>query len=97
MIHFEWNPAKAKANLRKHRVGFSEAASVFCDLLGITIFDPDHSQDEDRYITIGTSRAGRLLLVAHTDRADRIRIITARELNPAERQAYENEVKRRKG
>jgi len=97
MIEFEWDPPKARANLQKHRVAFQEAATVLRDSLAITIFDPDHSQEEDRYITIGTSARGRILMVAHTDRGDRTRIISARELTRAEREAYENEVKRRKG
>ena len=97
MIEFEWDPPKARANLRKHRVAFQEAATVLRDSLAITIFDPDHSQEEDRYITIGASTRGRILMVAHTDRGDRTRIISARELIRAEREAYENEVKRRKG
>jgi len=96
MIEFEWDPTKAEENLRRHRVGFRDAATVFRDPLGITIFDPYHSKDEDRYITIGKSLEGRLLIVAHTDRGDRIRIISARELKSAERKAYENEIQRRK-
>ena len=97
MIDFEWDITKAKTNLRKHRVAFNEAATVLKDRLGITIHDPDHSVDEDRYITIGVSIAGRLLMVAHTDRGDRTRIISARELTRKEREAYENETQRRKG
>jgi uncharacterized protein len=96
-MEFEWDPAKAAANLRKHRVSFVEASSVFLDLLGITIFDPEHSHEEDRYITVGVSAAGRVLMVAHTDRGDRIRIINARELTRRERRDYENEIKRRNG
>lgn len=96
MVEFEWDPEKAKANLGKHRVGFSEASTVFGDPLGITIFDPHHSEEEERYITIGMSRTGRLLMVAHTDRGGRIRIINARVLSRAEREAYENEIQRRK-
>jgi hypothetical protein len=96
MIDFEWDPSKAKTNLRKHGVSFHEAATVLRDPLGITIYDPDHSEDEDRYITIGTSGGGRFLMVAHTERGDRIRII-ARELTRAEREAHESEIKRRKG
>ena len=65
--------------------------------LGITIFDPDHSQEEDRFITFGFSGGGRLLMVAHTDRDERIRIISARELTREEREAYEEEIQRRKG
>jgi uncharacterized DUF497 family protein len=97
MIDFEWDIAKAKTNLRKHRVAFSEAATVLRNKLSITIHDPDHSVNEDRYITIGASIAGRLLMVSHTDRGDRTRIITARELTRKERKAYENENQRRKG
>jgi uncharacterized DUF497 family protein len=97
MIDFEWDVAKAKTNLSKHRVAFSEASTVLRDRLSITIHDPDHSVDEDRYITIGASIAGRLLMVAHTDRGDRTRIISARELTRKEREAYENEIQRRKG
>jgi hypothetical protein len=97
MIEFEWDPSKARTNLRKHRVAFREAATVLRDSLAITVLDPDHSQEEDRYITIGVSVRGRILMVAHTDRGDRTRIISARELTRAEREAYENEVKRRKG
>jgi len=97
MIEFEWDPSKARTNLRKHRVAFQEAATVLRDPLAITVLDPDHSQEEDRYITVGSSIRGRILMVAHTDRGDRTRIISARELTRAEREAYENEVQRRKG
>jgi uncharacterized DUF497 family protein len=86
---------KAKVNLRKHRVGFPEAATVLRDLLGITVFDPDHSRDEDRYLTVGTSERGRVLIVAHTERSHRIRIISARELTRAERAQYEKEIRKR--
>jgi hypothetical protein len=95
MIEFEWDPDKAKANRLKHRISFGEAATVLRDPLGITIFDPDHSQDEDRYITIGISDRGRALMVAHTDRGYRIRIISARELTRAEREQYEEEICKR--
>lgn len=96
MIDFDWDPRKARKNLRKHRVSFHDAATVLRDPLGITIYDPDHSEEEDRYITIGTSTGGRLLMVSHTERGDQIRIISARELTGAEREAYENEITRRK-
>ena len=96
MIDFEWDITKAKANLRKHRVAFSEATTVLRDRLSITIHDPDHSVDEDRYITIVASNTGRLLMVAHTDRGDRSRIISARTLIRKEREAYETEIKKRK-
>ena len=96
MIEFEWDPSKAELNLKKHAVSFKEAATVFRDPLGITIFDPDHSQEEDRFLTVGLSGNGRLLMVGHTDRGEKIRIINARELNRAEREAYEEEIQRRK-
>ncbi len=95
MIQFEWDPAKAKINLRKHGIAFREAVTVLRDPLGITIFDPDHSDEEDRFITFGFSAAGRLLMVAHTERGERIRIISARRLIRAEREAYEREIQRR--
>jgi uncharacterized DUF497 family protein len=81
---------KAEYNLQKHGVSFTEAATVFYDPLSITCDDPDHSGDEDRFIIIGTSAQQRLPMVAHTDRGDRIRIISARTLKPRERQLYES-------
>jgi uncharacterized DUF497 family protein len=90
-MNFEWNPRKAESNLRKHRVSFVEAATVFGDDLAITVPDPDHSIDEERYITIGWSNRRRLLMVAHADRGNRIRIISARELTRREQKAYEEE------
>ncbi len=95
MVQFEWDPAKAKMNLRKHGIAFREAATVLWDPLDITIFDPDHSNEENRFITFGFSTAGRLLMVAHTERGERIRIISARRLTRAEREAYEEEIQRR--
>ena len=95
MIQFEWDPAKAKKNLRKHGIAFREAATVLRNPLSITIFDPDHSEKEDRFITFGFSVAGILLMVAHTERGERIRIISARRLTRAEREAYEQEIQRR--
>jgi uncharacterized protein len=88
-MEFEWDPAKAAENLRRHGVSFNEAVTVFGDSLSTTVADPDHSAEEDRHITIGWSSAGRLLLVAHTERGDRIRIISARTLSRNERRAYE--------
>ena len=96
MIEFEWDPEKAKKNQRKHRVRFKDAATVFGDPAGITVFDPDHSEDEERSITIGCSTAGRLLMVAHTDRGAKVRIISARDVSDVEREAYEEEIQRRK-
>jgi len=90
-VEFEWDPKKAAKNLQKHGVSFNEAATVFGDSLGTTVPDPDHSLAEDRYITVGMSGRRRLVIVAHTERGERIRIISARELTWAERKAYEEE------
>lgn len=88
-MKFEWDPRKAEINLRKHRVSFDEAASVFFDRLALSGSDPDHSVDELRYITYGISRLGRLLAVSHTYRPGAIRIITARRVTRGERKIYE--------
>jgi len=88
-MKFEWDPNKAARNLQKHGVSFHEAATVFGDLLSTTYPDPDHSDDEDRYITIGLSGSGRLLFVSHADRGDRVRIISAREARRGERKSHE--------
>ena len=88
-MQFEWDPKKAAANLRKHGVAFQEASTVFGDPLAITFDDPDHSADEDRYITFGLSRTSRLLVVAHTERGTRTRIISARLIDGQERRIYE--------
>ena len=90
-MNFEWDPGKARINLRKHGVSFPEAGTVFGDDLAITVPDPDHSDDEQRYITIGWSDHRRLLIVSHTDRGDQIRMISARELTKSERKAYEED------
>lgn len=87
-MEFEWDPKKAAANARKHRVTFDEAMTVFADGRAITAFDPDHSDDEDRFLTIGTSADGRVLVVNHTDRGDSIRIISARKADKQEREEY---------
>ena len=88
-MEFEWDDRKAEDNLLKHGVSFTEAATVFYDPLSITFDDPDHSDDENRFIIIGTSAQARILMVAHTDRGDRIRIISARTLKK-ERRLYES-------
>jgi uncharacterized DUF497 family protein len=88
---FDWDPDKAELNFRKHRVSFEEAASVFDDPLETTVFDPDHSEDEERYISVGMSVWGRLLVVSYTERDDKIRIISARVANKRERKKYEEE------
>ncbi len=87
-LQFEWNAAKAKTNLAKHEVDFEEASTVFDDLLFITVLDDDHSSEEQRYITIGLSKNNRLLMVAHTERDDRIRIISARKATKNEEKFY---------
>ena len=89
-MDFEWDDAKAEANERKHGVSFAEAMTVLADPLSLTGFDPDHSDDEDRYITMGLSAAGRLLLVSHTDRGEKVRIISARKAGRRERRDYED-------
>jgi hypothetical protein len=86
---FEWDEAKARNNLRKHRVSFEEAVTVFDDTMSITRDDPDHSESEDRFLTFGLSSRGRLLVVCHTDRPDRVRIINARTADRQERSYYE--------
>jgi len=88
-VRFEWDVQKAAANLRKHGVSFDEAATVFFDALSATGGDPDHSLDERRFVTFGMSSSGRLLVVAHAERDDVIRIITARPATRAERKLYE--------
>lgn len=88
-MRFEWNARKATANPPKHGVSFDEAASVFFDPLSATGDDPDHSQDERRFVTFGMSSSGRLLVVAHAQHDDAIRIITARHATRAERKLYE--------
>jgi uncharacterized DUF497 family protein len=89
MMEFEWDPAKASSNLAKHGVSFQEAATAFADPLATTYFDPDHSDDEDRFLTFGRSNRDRLLVVSHMDRENRTRIISARQATPKERKAYE--------
>lgn len=88
-MEFEWDPDKAVRNVDKHGVTFPDAATVFGDPLAMTYFDPDHSDDEDRFLTFGHSSSGELLVVSHTDRKDRIRIISARRATRHERKAYE--------
>jgi len=78
-VNFEWDPRKAAQNRRKHGVSFHEAATFYADPLAVTYQDPDHSISEQRFITVGISNAGRLLIVAHADRGEKIRIISARK------------------
>ena len=86
---YEWDPKKASSNLRKHRISFEEAASVFLDSLAVTYPDPDHSDEEYREITVGYSAKQRIIFLSHTPRRDRIRIIGARNATARERKQYE--------
>jgi uncharacterized DUF497 family protein len=88
-MRFEWDSAKAANNLRKHGVSFHEAVSIFYDPLATTGGDPDHSHDEERFVTFGFSSAVGLIVVSHTERDDVIRIIRARRATRAEREIYE--------
>jgi uncharacterized protein len=88
-MRLEWDARKARENLRKHGVSFEEASSVIFDPLSATGDDPDHSVDERRLVTFGVSSSWRLLVVAHADRGDVIRIISARPATRAERKLYE--------
>jgi uncharacterized DUF497 family protein len=88
-IKIEWDPRKARQNLRKHSIDFNEASTVFADTLSITISDPDHSEDEERRLTMGLSIRQRLLVVVHTEEEETIRIISARPANRLERRKYE--------
>lgn len=86
---FDWHLEKAAANLRKHGISFHEAATVFGDPLSTTFPDPDHSICERRYITMGMSAAGRVLVIAHADEGETVRIISARRATRRERRFYE--------
>jgi uncharacterized protein len=88
-MRFEWDSKKAAANLKKHRVTFQEAATVFGDPLAITFRDPDHSKEEEREITFGLSLQKRLMVVFHTERGNRTRIISARLMDRKEKVIYE--------
>jgi uncharacterized protein len=88
-LRFEWDDVKSATNFDKHGVSFQEAATAFGDPLSLTIADPDHSSAELRHILLGQSFQGRLLVVAHTERGDTIRIISARTATRRERQDYE--------
>ena len=90
-MRFKWDPAKAVDNVARHGVSFEEAATVFRDPLSATGPDPDHSFDEERFVTFGISTSGRLLVIAHTERGDTIRIISARPATAGERKIYEED------
>jgi uncharacterized protein len=88
-MRFEWDPKKAKSNVKKHGVSFEEAVTVFYDPLSATFDDPDHSGDEPRFVTIGYSSRNRLLFVSHLDRGEILRIISARTATAHERKRHE--------
>ena len=89
-MEFEWDQKKAQKNQKKHSVGFSEASTIFGDPMELTISDPDHSQEEFRFLSIGTSDLGNLLLVSYTERQEnRVRIISARKATKYETKQYE--------
>ncbi len=92
-MKFEWSENKAVANLSKHSVSFEEAKTVFDDPLYVDFYDPDHSADEERYLIVGKLNFEKLLIVSYTERATSIRIISAREVTPSERESYEENYK----
>jgi uncharacterized DUF497 family protein len=88
-LRFEWDPSKSRSNAAKHRVTFEEARSAFADPNGLVIDDPDHSEDEERFILLGLSYGMRLLVVSHVFRQESIRIISARKATPREATMYQ--------
>ena len=88
-MNFEWNENKARANFAKHQVSFEEAKTVFVDPFYVDFYDPDHSGAEERYLIIGESQQGRLLVVSYTERQQKMRLISAREATRREKDAYE--------
>lgn len=90
-LTFKWDRKKHASNLKKHSVSFEEAATAFGDPLSITIPDPDHSVGEERFILLGESSVGRLLVVVHVERDGEIRIISARQATKSERKTHEKE------
>ena len=88
-MNIEWDPKKAKSNLRKHGVSFEEAATALSDPMAVTGVDPDHSITEERYVTFGVSEKGRLLVVSHTEEGETIQIINVRTASKGERELYE--------
>jgi uncharacterized DUF497 family protein len=96
VLLFEWDPNKAKENLETHGVSFDEASTAFRDTLSLAIYDPLHSEQEDRFVLIGSSHRIRLLVIVHTERGDNIRLISARKASKKERKQYEENAKRSK-
>ena len=92
-MDFEWNPEKEQSNQRKHDVSFLEASTVFADPMELTIYDPDHSEGEHRFLSVGRSSSGHLLVISYTEREEnRIRIINARPATATEMKRYESEI-----
>ena len=89
-MKFEWDARKDRANLEKHGVSFAEASTVFGDPLAASVPDPDHSEGEARFVTMGYSSSNRLIVVSHSEEGDTVRIISAREATSHERKAYES-------
>jgi len=89
-MEFEWDNEKAEANLRKHGVDFTDASTVWNDFFYVELFDDEHSSGEIRYLMVGESASGKFLIVSFTERENKTRIISARELTPVERRAYEH-------
>ncbi|OIP30836.1 MAG: hypothetical protein COW04_09530 [Deltaproteobacteria bacterium CG12_big_fil_rev_8_21_14_0_65_43_10] len=94
MLLFEWDPNKAKENLETHNISFDEASTAFGDTLSLAIYDPLHSEEEDRFILIGDSHKNRILVIVYTERAENVRIISARKATKKERKQYEENAKR---
>jgi uncharacterized protein len=94
MLLFGWDPNKARGNIEAHGISFDEASTAFGDALSLTIHDPLHSEEEDRFILIGNSAKNRLLVVIHTERGENVRIISARKATIKERKQYEENAKR---
>ncbi len=92
MLKFEWDPQKAESNLKKHGISFEEASTAFKDPLSLTIADPLHSDDENRYVLIGVAFNKRTLVVVHTEMEDYIRIISARKATKKERKYYDQDI-----
>lgn len=90
MLSFEWDPQKAQTNEQKHGISFAEASTVFSCTFSLTIHDPLHSDNEERFVIIGISNKNRTLAVIHTERGDKIRLISARKATKKERLYYEN-------
>jgi uncharacterized DUF497 family protein len=88
-LHFEWDDRKARSNLSKHGVSFEEASTAFGDPNSLTITDPVHSEEEERFILLGQTYRGKIVVVIHTERGENIRIISARPASRRERKTYE--------